>query len=81
MVCARAVSRASQSRLRSQVSQQLSHGLLVLEVAVSPLSLVLSFPIVVGGGMVLQAVEVSQIIKRSKFFHTCDQLNLLCSSM
>ena len=39
----------------------------VSEVAVSP-SLVLSFPIVVGGGMVLQAVEVSQIIKRSKSF-------------
>ena len=52
---------------------------LVSEVVVSP-SLFLSFPIIiVGGGMVLQAVEVSQIIKCSKFFHTCDQLNLLCA--
>ena len=51
------------------MSQQVSHGMLVSEVVVSP-SLVLSFPIVVGGGMVLQAVEVSQIMKRSKFFHT-----------
>ena len=82
MVCARAASHALQSWLRSRVSQRgASQGLLVSEVAVSPLSLFLSFLIVVGGGMVLQAVEVSQITKRSKFFCTCDQLNLLCSSM
>ena len=31
--------------------------------------------------MVLQAVEVSQITKHSKFFHTFDQLNLLCSEV
>ena len=82
MVCARVVSRASQSQLRSRVSRWLSwwasHGLLVSEVVVSP-SLVLSFPIVVVGGcMVLQAVEVSQITKHSKSC-TCDQPNLLCA--
>ena len=55
-------------------------GLLVLEVAVSPLSLFLPFAIIIGGGMVLQAaVEVSPITKCSKFFRTCDQLNLLCA--
>ena len=88
MVCARAASHASWSQLRSQVSRQTSqqtlHGLLVSEVvAVSPLwcslSLVLSFPIVVvGGGMVLQAVEVPQVTKHSNSF-VPDQLNLLCA--
>ena len=80
MVCARVASRALQSQLRSWVSQQASWGLLVLEVAVSPLSLVLSFPIVVGGRMVLQVVEVSQITKHSNSFIP-DQLNRLCSLM
>ena len=59
--------------MSQRASRQVSRGLLVSEVAaVSPslcsLSLALSFPIVVGGCMVLQAVEVSQITKHSKSF-------------
>ena len=72
MVYARVVSLASQSRLRSLwLSWQVSHELLVSEVVASPswwsLSLFLSFPMV-RGCMVLQAVEISQIIKCSNPF-------------
>ena len=73
IVLARAASHASWSQLRSlldwQASQQASQGLVTVseEAVVSPLccslSLALSFPIVVGGCMVLQEVEVSQITK------------------
>ena len=73
IVLARAASHALRSQLRSLLDWQASlreswgHVMVSEEAAVSPsccsLSLSLSSPIVVGGRMVLQEVEVSQITK------------------